>query len=258
VVAGGGELDRLRRLAQLTAPAEDDVRDAAAALRDAASGLDAVDASAAGRARALAGLLTAALQHHEAHGDGDCPVCGRSGALTGQWQQATEQEVARLGDEAGAAEAADRAGAEARRRGGGPAAASAAMLSEEPPMGVDPGPAPAAWLGWARPPDAGEVPPEAGLRDLADHLDQALPPLAREVRALSDQAAAQHAEREDAWAPVAAAVPSWCSNAEAAQDGLAPVASVKAAETWLKGATDEIRNERLAPLASRQGASGRC
>jgi hypothetical protein len=56
-------------------------------------------------------------------------------------------------------------------------------------------------------------------------------------------------EREDAWAPVAAAVSSWCSNPEDGQDGLAPVASIKAAETWLKGAADEIRNERLAPLA---------
>jgi ABC-type hemin transport system ATPase subunit len=249
VAADGGELDRLRRLAQLTVPAEDDVRDAAAALRDAASGLDAVAGSPAGRARALAGLLTAALQHHEAHGDGDCPVCGRSGALTAQWRQATEQEVARLGDEARAAEAAERAGAEARRRAVALLQPAPPVLSEEPPMGLDPGPARAAWLSWAGPPDAGAVPAAAGLRELADHLNQALPPLAREVRALSDQAAARHLEREDAWAPVAAAVSSWCSDAEAARDGLAPVASIRAAETWLKGATDEIRNERLAPLA---------
>jgi hypothetical protein len=40
---------------------------------------------------------------------GDCPVCGRSGALTGRWRQATEQEVARLSDEARAAEATERA-----------------------------------------------------------------------------------------------------------------------------------------------------
>jgi hypothetical protein len=45
-------------------------------------------------------LLTAALQHQEAYGDGDCPVCGRPGALTAESRQATEQEVARLGHEA--------------------------------------------------------------------------------------------------------------------------------------------------------------
>lgn len=107
----GGELGRLRRLAQLTAPAESDVREAAAALREAAAGLEAVAGSSAGRARALAALLTAALQHYEAHGDGDCPVCGRPGA-----RQATEQEVARLGEEAQAVEAAERVGADVRQR----------------------------------------------------------------------------------------------------------------------------------------------
>jgi hypothetical protein len=96
-------------------PAEDDAREAADALRRAAAGLDAAAGSPAGRARALAGLLTAALQHHDVHGDGDCPVCGRPGALTGQWRQATEEEVARLGREAQAAEDAERAAADARR-----------------------------------------------------------------------------------------------------------------------------------------------
>ncbi len=76
VLAGGSELDRLRRLAQLTAPAQDDAREAADALRRAAAGLDAAAGSSAGRARALAGLLTAALQHHDAHGDGDCQCAG--------------------------------------------------------------------------------------------------------------------------------------------------------------------------------------
>jgi hypothetical protein len=60
------------------------------------------------------------------------------------------------------------------------------VLSENPPMGVDPGPARAVWLSWAGPSDTGAVPAAAGLRHLADRLDQALPPLAREVGALSD------------------------------------------------------------------------
>ena len=64
-----GESGRLRRLAQLV-PAETDVLQIADELRLAAAELDAVTGSAAGRARALAGLLTAALQHHAAHGDG--------------------------------------------------------------------------------------------------------------------------------------------------------------------------------------------
>jgi len=245
----GGELGRLRRLAQLTAPAESDVRETVAALREAAAGLDAVAGSSAGRARALAALLTAALQHHEAHGDGDCPVCGRPGALTGDWRQATEQEVARLGQEAQAADTAQRAAADARQQALALVQPSPAVLAEEPAWGVDAGPALATWEKWAAVPDPGSPLTVAVLRAMADHLEQTLPPLAAELRSLSERANAKHAEREDAWAPVAAAVSSWCATAEKAQDGLASVASIKAAETWLKAATNEIRNERLAPLA---------
>jgi hypothetical protein len=89
----------------------------------------------------------------------------------------------------------------------------------------------------------------AGLRALAGHLDQALAPLTLEISALSARAAAEHSERDDRWAPIAAEVSSWCADAKAALDGAAPVASIKAADKWLKAATDDIRNDRLAPLA---------
>jgi hypothetical protein len=247
---GGSELGRLRRLAQLTVPAEDEVRDATTVLREAAAGLEAVAGSSAGRARALAALLTTALQHHEVHSDGDCPVCGRPGALTAEWRQATEQEVARLGQEAQDAEDAERAAAEARRHALTLVQPSPPVLSEAARRGVDPGPALATWAKWAAVPDPGAPLTAAGLRALADHLEQALPSLADELRSLSADADAKYAEREDAWAPVAAAVSAWCASAEEAQADLAPVASIKAAEAWLKAATDEIRNERLAPLAT--------
>jgi recombinational DNA repair ATPase RecF len=249
MVDNSSELGRLRRLAQLGAPAEGDVPEAAAALRQAAAGLEAVAGSSAGRAGALAALLTAALELHEAHGDADCPVCGRVDALTAEWRQATQLEVARLGQEAQAADAAQRAAAGARRQALALVQAPPPVLSEEAPLGVDPGPASAAWAKWAAAPDAGAPLTVAGLRALADHLEQCMPPLTEELRSLAAAANAKQAEREDAWAPIAAAVTSWCATAEAVQDGLAPVASIKDAESWLKAATDEIRNERLAPLA---------
>lgn len=113
MAADGGDLARLGLLAP---PAADEVSEASAALRQAATALETVAGSPAGRPRALAALLTAALQHHSAHGDSDCPVCGRQAALTSQWRQATEQEVARLSREAQDAESAEQAAAEARRR----------------------------------------------------------------------------------------------------------------------------------------------
>ncbi len=45
------------------------------------------------------------------------------------------------------------------------------------------------------------------------------------------------------------------AEAEAAQDGTEPVAWIKAAEKWLKAATDNIRNDRL---ATRGGAGPPC
>jgi hypothetical protein len=208
----GGELGRLRRLVQLTAPAEDEVREAAAALRLAATGLEAVAGTPAGQARALAGLLTAALQHHDSHGDGGCPVCGQPAALTGQRRQATEREVDRLSREARAAEAAEEAADDARRQAAALMQPSPPVLAEAPP-GMDPGPARAAWKSWVKPPDAGTPATAAGLRALAAHLDQALVPLTREISALSARASAKHSERDDRWAPVAAAVSSWCADA---------------------------------------------
>ena len=252
---GAGELDRLGRLARLTVPAEADVLEIAGALRLAAAGLDSVAGEPAGQARALAGLLTAALQHHEAHGDGDCPVCGRPGALTTPWRQATQEAVDRLHQEAQAAESAEQAAADARQRSAALMPLVPAVLLAGPPLpGVDTGPARAAWQRWASPPEAGTAAGPAGLRALADHLDQEITPFTRETHALSGLASAEVARREDRWAPVAAEVASWCADAAGARDGMAPVPMIRAAETWLKGATDDIRNERLAPLAEQARA----
>jgi recombinational DNA repair ATPase RecF len=253
--AAGDELDRLRRLAQLTVPSEAEVQQTTDALRQAAAGLDATAGSSAGRARALAGLLTAALQHHDVHGDSDCPVCGRPSALDTQWRQATEEQVAGLHQEAQEAESAERAAADARQR----AAAlrqpvPAVLLAQTTIPGVDTGPARAIWQRWVSPPDSGATAGAAGLRALADHLDEEIPPLTRETHALSDLASAEIARREDKWALVAAEVAAWCADAAKALDGMAPVAMIKAADTWLKAATDDIRNERLAPLAEQARA----
>jgi recombinational DNA repair ATPase RecF len=253
--AEGGELDRLRGLAQLSVPPEADVLEITNALGLAASGLAAVTGSPAGQARALAGLLTAALHHHDAHGDGDCPVCGRHGALTMPWRQATQEAVAGLHQEAQAAESAEQAAADARQRAAALMQPVPAMLLAEPPLpGVDLGPARAAWQRWANPSDAGSAAGPAGLRALADHLDQEITPLTRETHALSDLASAEVARREDRWAPVAVEVASWCADATGATGGMAPVTMIKAAEKWLKDATDDIRNERLAPLAEQARA----
>ena len=50
----------------------------------------------AGKSDDLASLLDHALRFHEAHGDGDCPVCGSSKALDKDWHQQKAKEAEAL------------------------------------------------------------------------------------------------------------------------------------------------------------------
>ena len=112
-------------------------------------------------------------------------------------------------------------------------------------------PALAAWGNWLK--YADEDGP-AGLRNLAAHIEQTYEPLTEAVTALGSSAAAELRDREDRWAPVAADVAAWCARAAKAQSAARPVPSLKAAVTWLRGATNDIRNARLAPLADQARA----
>jgi hypothetical protein len=60
--------------------------------------------------------------------------------------------------------------------------------------------------------------------------------------------------REDRWAPVAKEVVAWCSRAQDAEAAAVVVPALKAAITWLKNATNDIRNDRLAPLGDQARA----
>jgi hypothetical protein len=256
-VADSGQLEVLRRLTNFTVPAAADVSSAVADLRSAAVRLDEIKGAAAGQALALAELLDAAIQHHEAHGDGDCPVCGRSDALTVEWRTATQEHAARLRSEASAAEAA----IDAAR-----SAADQALALIQPPPGVleessmvnlDLERTRQAWIDWARRPSAAigaGLASAAGLRTLADHLEVATPPLADAVKNLTAEAIRELSRREDKWAPIAAEVASWCADAEPVLEASKSVASIKKARSWLVSATDDLRNARLAPVADQARA----
>ena len=67
----------LAALEQLPLPDLDRIAGAARDLRDAAEREEALRGSDAERAGRLAGLLQAAVELHQHHGDADCPVCGQ-------------------------------------------------------------------------------------------------------------------------------------------------------------------------------------
>ncbi len=246
-----GETARLRQLSQLTAPLGDLAETAVTALRAAAGALEQTADSQAGQALALAGLLGSALKHYHACGPGPCPVCGRPDALDEQWRKQTEREITRLEQQASQAkhahDQADHAKAQALEL-----FPPVPLTLTDPAAGaVDPEPARAAWTAWIqRPDDRGP----AGLRELADHVEQGWPALSEAVTALTVSAEEELRAREDRWAPVAREVVAWCSRAQDAEAAAAVVPALKAAITWLKNATNDIRNDRLAPLGDQARA----
>jgi len=245
----GGELESLRRLSQISAPVIDEVLAVTRALREAGDGLEAVAGTQAGRARQLADLLTAALDHHRQHGDGDCPICGRSGALDSAWQAETSATVTRLQAEAAIADAAAEAvGAAITRSMSLMLPAPAALESDL----VDAAPrARAAWRTWLGGPggDDGDA-----LRARADHLEEHATELIAAVDEVRETAAKALAEREDRWAPVATEVAKWCVDAHHARVGAERVPALKEAGQWLTAAINDLRNRRLRPMADASSA----
>lgn len=255
-----GQLALLRRLAQLSSPAAADVAEAAEILRTAATGLEQMQGTSAEQSLNLAQLLDVALKHHQSHGDGDCPVCGRPGALSAEWRVATQAHANRLRAQAHDAQAAVTQAASAVNK-------ALALMQPPPPvltetesetggesLGPDTSPARKAWRAWAQKPDGADPATSAGVTALAEHLETALTALTDAVTSLAAEAGKELAQRDDRWAPVAADVASWCADAELAIDANKPVASLKEARKWLVDATAYLREERLAPLAEQSRA----
>ena len=249
--AADTQLGRLRQLSQLSVPSRDQARAAAAALSQAAAELVSAASSEAGQAQSLAGLLSSALEHYRRHGAGKCPVCGLAGALDEDWRARTEAAIARLREQAAAADRATASAGVARVQARKlffpvPAALPGPAVGE-----ADPAPLRTAWDSWLQYPDEGGP---VGLRDLAAHIEKTYEPLHAAATTLAASAGAEVQAREDLWAPVATEVAAWCGRAEQATSAARPVPALKAAVTWLRGATDDIRNTRLVPLADQARA----
>ncbi|MGH3244732.1 MAG: AAA family ATPase [Trebonia sp.] len=254
---GAGTLTVLRRLTQLSAPPRDEVGAAVTALREAAEGLVGSQGTNAARASELARLLDFALGLHRSHGDGDCPICGNPGALSATWRTAAEQHRDRLRAEATAADEAVNAADGALSQGLGllsPLPEDLAEPAARTDSGVDLTTVSDAWRRWAAHPSSGpaagglRASPEA-LTALASHLEGTHPALAEAVAALRLAAEQELTRRDDRWAPLARDVLPWCARAEEARAGNQLVSALRTARSWLGGARDDLRDQRLAPLA---------
>jgi recombinational DNA repair ATPase RecF len=240
------EMQRLSRITTLGGPDAAVVTKTAADLRQARERLKTTQGTLASKAAALADLLDKALRFHDEHGDGDCPVCGRPKAMDVKWHGGTKDDIAKLRSDARAAHDAQGAVRQAQQQARNLALASAAPLVKE-----------AHALGLAGAAAASEalttwqqgLATTEDLDALASHLDKHHATLGAAFKKVAEEAAAERRRREDAWRPVAAPLAAWIPNARRAREATASVPAIKKAEKWLKEAEEDIRNDRVKPIA---------
>lgn len=239
--AAGDDLAPLQAWASLGVPDVAEAAAVAAALTEAQQQVVALAGTDSGEARRLVALLEQALAHAEHTGSEDCPVCGAPGRLGGGWVAATREEIARLRTRAGTADAAVLALGQARSVAVRFAAEAPAFVSS-PPAGVDGAGLAELWRSWA----------EAGRSDDVEVAAAALTGSTQELAGLVERAVAQArqelARREDVWQPVAERLAGWLVGAREVEAAAQARVDLKAAADWLRGQSDALRNDRLAPV----------
>jgi recombinational DNA repair ATPase RecF len=239
------EADVLRAIGSLEPPDPARVAEAVAEMRGAAAALTSTTATAAARSRDAAKLLEAALAFHAAHGDGECPVCGRERALDRAWDKRQRTALARLRETARDADAAHARAESARKRWEDLAVLKGEALQRASEVGLDLRELVEALGVWVQ---AKSI---ADLEDLADHVESATGPLRTAVLRLREAAQAELGRREDAWRPVSAEVGNWLAGAREAVHGALDLERLKPAEAWLKKAAAGIRDDRFGPIAEK-------
>ncbi|HKB39954.1 MAG TPA: ATP-binding protein, partial [Gemmataceae bacterium] len=211
--AGAAEVDVLRGIASLEPPEPARVAAVVAEMRGAAAALQSAKGTAAARSREVAALLDLALRYHAAHGDGDCPVCGRKGALDKPWSVRQRAAAARLHKATGEADAIHERAEAARRQWEGLVTLKEDALTRAAGLGLDLSEFVEALGLWIK---AGSM---TDLVELADHIESASGPLREAIVHLRETARAELGRKEDAWRPVAVEVATWLAGARGAVRG---------------------------------------
>ena len=237
-------LDILRRIASLEIPDAGQLLAVADQLRAASRDVKAASDALTERSRDLADILDHALRFHEEHGDGDCPVCGRQGALDAAWHEERAERARQLRDQAGALERAQDEVEAARQAWAGLPFHWDPRFAE---VGLETDGARAAVEEWAKGGD------EQDLETLAEHTENTGDRLATELGKLAEAAKVELDRRYSIWRPFADRLSAWLPEAAQAQAQGAHVGPLKAAEKWLKAAAAGLRDERFQPIAERAG-----
>jgi energy-coupling factor transporter ATP-binding protein EcfA2 len=240
---GDSNFTLLQSLAALQPPDPDGAQILVVSLREAAAAIARTMSTDADRNLKLAVVLQGALDLHSTHGDRDCPVCARPGALDVDWRAAAEKHVADLRESARAATESVGARDAAMRSAMGLLSGPPQVLLQASQVGIDASAAITTWSTWA----AGSAldDPEA----LAGHIEQGHGPLATAINDLRRAALQELDRRQSEWRPVAAGLMEWLPRARVAQDNFSKVPALKTAEAWIKSTSGELRDERFQPIA---------
>ncbi|MCX8564017.1 AAA family ATPase [Mycolicibacterium mucogenicum] len=245
IVTGSGTseqsvINALRALTQLEAVSVEDISTCATRLRTASAAVETASEGVIAAADKRVSVLKAALDFHDEVGDGDCPVCG-VGQLDATWAQTARSAI--VDDEAALAEYRS-ATTELKAA----TTAAAELISRFRPAQAVPGVDLSAMEAFnTAVAAAGQMP--VGGAALADHLESKLVDVVGAAELLRAQAQQQLAEREGAWAPLAAQVAAWIPLEQRAceLDGL--LKATTAAKKWVTDNGTAFRNLRLKPIA---------
>ncbi|MFD7788553.1 AAA family ATPase [Streptomyces nojiriensis] len=231
------ELERLRGLSTIEGPDLRDINGAVARLREAAARAEDARSGSAEDARRLSDLLERVLVHRRRGQTADCPVCDTPGMLDDDWAARARAQVERLQREAGEAQSAHDG-----LRG---AVRAVHDLVQPVPVWLRPEDSPLAalWREWAL------CRSTTDPRSLADQVERLSAALSDACRQESDRAARLLAERDAGWQPLAVRLAEWLAAADRAAEAEPLGKRLRAAQTWLKKVTDELREERLRPFA---------
>lgn len=243
--AQAGTIARLRALATLEVPTEQQAHAVATELRAAVDAHTAAAGSAVDTLAARATLLREALELHAHSGDAWCPVCEK-GRLDGVWRVVAESRLAEADEATRDLQAVMRRLAQAR------AAAEKFFreVSEVAPIdGVELSALTTFNTALAR----AQARPTS-LADLPAHVETSAAALTTAAEALRTQAAERATELEDAWAPTARVIAAWVDLEIAARTGDAQLKQVTAAVKWLRANATTLRARRMAPMVDQARA----
>lgn len=217
-----------RDLAHLVIPDPAEVERLARDLREVTDEHRSHDRGRVDSAIRTAELLRLALDHHNAAGDGPCPVC-RTGALTPDWRAGAETALAQL-----------RTSTVAARR----TATRLAELTRQARAAVDA----------IAVPDTTD--PAIDVTELRDTMSAAradfgaYPAVAAAAARVRSVATAWLEQRDTAWRQVTDDIRLYLAAARQAAAHDRVLALLKPARVWLKTSSEQIRNDRLAPFAT--------